>query len=218
MATPHIAGIAALIKQTHRHWSPAAVTSAMMTTADVTDHSGAPILAQGQNSLCPSTPFDLGAGFVNPSKAIDPGLVFEAYFENYIQFLCAVPGVDDMSIRRATGVGCPGKRKDWCSDLNTASVTVSNLVGSRKVVRRVTNVGQSDEKYRVSVREPVGVKISVSPELFKISVNASRRVTLVMEATERTNVYTFGEMVMEGNQNHVVRVPIAVFVSSTLGS
>ncbi|KAK6146392.1 hypothetical protein DH2020_020261 [Rehmannia glutinosa] len=216
MATPHVAGIAALIKQKHPSWSPAAITSAMMTTANVTDQSGAPILAQGKNKLAPATPFDFGAGSINPSKAIDPGLVFDVNFKQYVQFLCAVPGVDDMSIRQAVGVGCPAKRKEWCSDLNTASVTVSNLVGSRKVIRKVTNVGDADEKYRVSVREPVGVNITVTPQVFKMSVNATRNIKLLLEATHRTNAYSFGEMVLEGNKNHVVRVPIAVFVSSSL--
>ncbi|KAG8382450.1 hypothetical protein BUALT_Bualt05G0078500 [Buddleja alternifolia] len=219
MATPHIAGIAALIKQKHRHWSPAAIASAMMTTADVIDHStAAPILAQNKNNLSPATPFDFGAGSINPSKAIDPGLAFNAYFMNYVEFLCAVPGVDDMSIRQVVGIGCPTKRKKWCSDLNTPSVTISNLVGWRKVIRRVTNVGDADEKYRVIVREPVGVNITVMPQVFKISVNASRHITLVVKATERMNGYTFGEMVLEGNKNHMVRVPISVFVSSSLGS
>ncbi|XP_051144854.1 subtilisin-like protease SBT2.5 [Andrographis paniculata] len=217
MATPHVAGVAALIKQKYPDWTPAAITSAIMTTADVIDHSDSPILAQRKNKLSPATPFDFGAGSINPSKALDPGLVFNAHFHNYIEFLCAVPGVDDMSIRRAVGVGCRENRKEWCSDLNTASITISNLVGSRKVVRRVTNVGLFDEKYRVVLREPVGVSISVMPAAFKISASASRHVTLVLKATQRTNAYTFGEMVFEGNKGHVVRVPIAVFVSSSLG-
>ncbi|CAA2974161.1 Subtilisin-like protease SDD1 [Olea europaea subsp. europaea] len=217
MATPHIAGIAALIKQKHPDWSPAAITSAMMTTANITATSGAPILAQQKNKLSPATPFDFGAGFINPSKAIDPGLIFDIYFKHYVQFLCTVPGVDDMSVRRAVGVGCPSKKTEWCSDLNTASVTVSNLVGSRKVTRRVTNVGELVEKYTVLVREPFGVNITVTPQSFKISVNASRHITLFLVATQMTNAYTFGEMVLEGNNNHVVRVPISVYVSSTLG-
>lgn len=217
MATPHVAGIASLIKQRHRSWSPAAIASAIMTTANVTDQWGAALLAhQFKDKLSPATPFDLGAGLINPSRAIDPGLVFDASFKHYVEFLCAVPGVDEMSVRRAVGVGCPEKRMEWCSDLNAASVTVSNLVGSRNVTRKVTNVGDYDEKYRVSVKEPFGVRISVSPMAFKISVNASRYITLIMEATRRTNSYTFGEMVMEGNKNHVVRVPISVFVSSLL--
>ncbi|PSR93488.1 Subtilisin-like [Actinidia chinensis var. chinensis] len=215
MATPHIAGIAALIKQKHPQWGPSAITSAMMTTAYVTDESGAPIPAQNINQLAPATPFDFGAGFINPSQAIDPGLVFNINFNHYVQFLCAVPGVDDMSVRRAVGIGCPARRKSWCSDLNTASVTVSNLVGSRNVTRRVTNVG-GDDKYRVVVREPFGVKVRVYPKVFEIRVNASRQLRLVLEATEATKAYTFGEVVLLGSRKHMVRVPIAVYVSSTL--
>ncbi|KAL2458118.1 PA-domain containing subtilase family protein [Abeliophyllum distichum] len=217
MATPHIAGIAALIKQKHPDWSPAAITSAMMTTANFTATPGVPILAQQKNKLSPATPFDFGAGSVNPSKPIDLGLIFDTYFKHYVQFLCTVPGVDDMSVRRAVGVGCPSKKTDWCSDLNTTSVTVSNLVGSKKVTRRVTNVGELDGKYTVLVREPFGVNISVRPQVFKISINTSRHITLFLVATQTANSYTFGEMVFEGNNNHVVRVPIDVYVSSTLG-
>lgn len=77
MATPHIAGVAALIKQKHPRWSPAAITSAMMTTASTFDHSGSPILAELGNQLAPATPFDFGDGSINP--ALDPG--------DHIQFL-----------------------------------------------------------------------------------------------------------------------------------
>nr|DAD18316.1 TPA_asm: hypothetical protein HUJ06_019779 [Nelumbo nucifera] len=218
MATPHVAGVAALIKHKYPNWSPAAITSAMMTTANVTDHSGAAILAQQSNQLAAATPFDYGSGVINPAQALDPGLVFNVSFKHYIQFLCAVPGVDDESVRRAVGVGCPTRRKRWCSDLNMASVTVSNLVGSRKVIRRVTNVGGTKEMYQVRVQEPMGVSVKVSPQVFVISANASRQLTVVLGAKEATNSYTFGEMVLEGSRNHVVRVPIAVYVSSSLGS
>ncbi|XP_058104107.1 subtilisin-like protease SBT2.5 [Magnolia sinica] len=218
MATPHAAGVAALIKQKHPTWSPAAITSAIMTTAHVTDRSGLPILAQRSNQLDPGTPFDYGSGAINPTRAIDPGLVFDASFKHYIHFLCAVPGVDDDSIRQAVGVGCPTSyRRVWCSDLNTPSVTVSNLVGSRTVNRRVTNVADGKETYRVTVREPAGVGVAVVPHVFTIRVNETRRVKLTLEAREATNAYTFGELVMEGDRNHVVRVPLAVYVASVLG-
>ncbi|OVA19814.1 Peptidase S8/S53 domain [Macleaya cordata] len=218
MATPHIAGIAALIKQRNPTWSPAAITSAMMTTANVTDHFGAPILAQQSNQLSTATAFDFGSGSINPAKAIDPGLVFDIQFKHYIQFLCAVPGVDEESVRRAVGVGCPTKKKRWCSELNTASVTVSNLVGSRKVTRRVTSVDTETEMYQVTVKEPHGVSVTVSPQFFVIRANRSRVLTIELEAKEATNAYTFGEVLLRGFRDHVVRVPLAVYVTSSIGS
>lgn len=217
MATPHVAGIAALIKHKHPKWSPAAITSAMMSSADVMDHSGSPILAQSTTGLVEATPFDFGAGFINPARAINPGLIFNAYFQHYVQFLCAVPGVDDESIRRVVGIGCSTARKAWCSDLNTASITVSNLVGSRKVIRQVTNVSGKNETYRVTVRQPSGVKVTVKPQAFDIGGNASMRLKIVLKATEATRAYSFGEMLLQGSNMHVIRVPIAVYVSTSIG-
>lgn len=217
MATPHVAGVAALIKQNHPNWSPAAITSAMMTTADVTDRSGSTMLSQG-NEVTSATPFDYGAGAINAARAINPGLILDTGFKNYIQFLCAVPGVDDESVRRAVGLGCPAARSDWCSDLNTPSVAVANLVGSRTVVRRVTSVAGVEETYQVAVKEPAGVAVAVTPQEFTIGPNESKNIKIMLKAREATNAYTFGELVLNGDRKHVVRIPLAIFVSSTLKS
>lgn len=80
MATPHIAGIAALIKQNNPSWTPSMIASAMSTTAIKHDNLGDPLMAQGFgiDNLYPSAPFGFGAGLVNPVSALDPGLVFSA--------------------------------------------------------------------------------------------------------------------------------------------
>jgi hypothetical protein len=77
MAAPHIAGIAALIKQYNPFWTPSMIASAISTTATKYDSKGELIMAEGYNigNLYPSTPFDLGAGLVSPTHAMDPGLV-----------------------------------------------------------------------------------------------------------------------------------------------
>lgn len=78
MATPHIAGIAALIKQYNPLWTPSMIASAISTTANKYDISGEHIMAEGSDRLYPSTPFDFGAGLVNPTRALDPGLVLSS--------------------------------------------------------------------------------------------------------------------------------------------
>ena len=89
MAAPHIAGIAALIKQKHPQWSPAAIKSSLMTTSSTLDRAGRPLLAQQSSEteafkLVTATPFDYGSGHVNPRAALDPGLIFDAGLFSFI--------------------------------------------------------------------------------------------------------------------------------------
>ncbi|CAI5941748.1 unnamed protein product [Closterium sp. NIES-65] len=66
MATPHLAGIAALIIQKNPNWSPAQIASAIMTTAYTTNKLGNPIrrtTSSGKKSsgkTVEATPWDMG--------------------------------------------------------------------------------------------------------------------------------------------------------------
>lgn len=82
MSAPHIAGLAALIKQKFPGFSPSAIASALSTTATLYDRQGSPVMAQRSYSnpdstQSPATPFDMGSGFVNATAALDPGLIFD---------------------------------------------------------------------------------------------------------------------------------------------
>jgi subtilisin family serine protease len=83
MATPHIAGVVALVKQKHPTWSAAAIHSALQTTASTVDQWNKTILAEQPSAsptttpLGPASPFDMGSGAVNVTAAMNPGLVFE---------------------------------------------------------------------------------------------------------------------------------------------
>ncbi|GMH17573.1 hypothetical protein Nepgr_019414 [Nepenthes gracilis] len=70
MSCPHVSGLAALLRKAHPSWSPAAIKSALMTTAYYLDNSGNNItdLATGEQS----SPFVHGSGHVNPNRALDP--------------------------------------------------------------------------------------------------------------------------------------------------
>ncbi|KAG2573711.1 hypothetical protein PVAP13_7KG271400 [Panicum virgatum] len=223
MAAPHVAGVAALIKQRHPTWSPAMVMSAIMTSADATDRSGRPLMARGdEGSLGPATPFDMGAGAVNAARALDPGLVFDAGYRDHLQFLCAVPGVDEAAVLRAVGAPCPPRARAgagaarWCSDLNSPSVTVASLVGSRRVDRRVTSVGAHNETYMAYVRAPEGVAVRVSPAEFAITPGAARTLRIVLNTTAPGNAFSFGEVVLRGDRKHRVRIPLAVYPAAAL--
>ncbi|KAK6137590.1 hypothetical protein DH2020_028670 [Rehmannia glutinosa] len=74
ISCPHLSGVAALLKSAHPDWSPATIKSAIMTTADVVNLAHNPIEDQ---TLQPADVFATGAGHVNPSRANDPGLVYD---------------------------------------------------------------------------------------------------------------------------------------------
>lgn len=65
MASPHVAGAAAVIRQAWPEWTPAEIKAALMTTAD-------PVVKVG-GALAPATV--QGAGRLNLARAIDPGVL-----------------------------------------------------------------------------------------------------------------------------------------------
>lgn len=166
MATPHVSGLAALLRKAYPTWSPAAIKSALMTTAYNVDNTRSNIkdLATGKES----TPFEHGSGHVDPNKALDPGLVYDLGVKDYIGFLCSI-GYDasqiaivaqDQTLDCSTvGLANPG-------DLNYPSFSVvfkpdTNKVTHKRVLR---NVGPSENVvYNVKVASPSSIKIVVSP-------------------------------------------------------
>ena len=71
-ATPHVDGFGALLKALHPEWSPAAIQSAIMTTAYAKDIIGT--ILKGQRTGLSATPLHFGAGYINLNKAMNPGL------------------------------------------------------------------------------------------------------------------------------------------------
>lgn len=169
MACPHVSGLAALLKAAHPEWSPAAIRSALMTTAYTVDNRGGTMLDESTGNV--STVMDFGAGHVHPQKAMEPGLVYDISSFDYVDFLCN-SNYTDKNIRVVTrkSADCSGAKKAGHSgNLNYPSLSaVFQQYGKHKMsthfIRTVTNVGDPNSVYQVTVRPPRGMAVTVQPE------------------------------------------------------
>ncbi|PWA96445.1 Peptidase S8/S53 domain-containing protein [Artemisia annua] len=161
MSCPHLSGVAALLKANHPYWSPAAIKSAIMTSADLINLKGTPIVDETQQ---PADVFATGAGHVNPSKANDPGLIYDIQPDDYIPYLCGLGYSDDqVGIIAHRTVLCSTKSSIPEGQLNYPSFTVK-LGPSQTFTRTVTNVGDPcSTYYDVMGVAPKGVSVIVNP-------------------------------------------------------
>ncbi|XP_031100841.1 subtilisin-like protease SBT5.6 [Ipomoea triloba] len=202
MSCPHVSAVAALIKAIHPDWSSAAIRSALMTTATTNNVVGTPIVnATGYFA----TPFEYGAGHILPSKAADPGLVYNATYNDYLLFLCS------RGIKLDSSFKCP-KKKLLPSNLNYPSLSIANLRGSMTVKRTVTNVGNSNSTYVITVTPPPGYVVAISPTTLKFSrvgEKQSFNVTVRTKGVRNGSGFAFGSYSWSDG-THVVSSPIAV--------
>ncbi|WOG90756.1 hypothetical protein DCAR_0310000 [Daucus carota subsp. sativus] len=220
MSCPHASGLAALVKSAHPEWSPAAIKSALMTTAYNAYKNGEPLedIATGMAS----TPFDYGAGHVAPTAALDPGLVYDADVQDYLEFLCALNYSSNL-IRVVTkqAFTCDSGKQYKVGDLNYPSFAVpfettsgkgggSSEPAVIKYTRTLTNVG-TPATYKVSVSsETRSVKIAVEPELLDFSrTNEKKNYTVTFTATSMpSGTVSFARIEWSGGK-YVVSSPVA---------
>ncbi|OAY63585.1 Subtilisin-like protease SBT1.2 [Ananas comosus] len=212
MATPHLSGIAALIKSAHPDWSPAAIKSAIMTSADVVDRSGNMIVNEQHVS---ADFFAIGAGHVNPNKASDPGLVYDLSADDYIPYLCGLgytSGQVTVIARRT--IDCSSVKSIAESQLNYPSIMVSLTPTSSSIAvrRTVRNVGEAASVYaaEVDLSDRLGGMV-VPSKLYFTEVNEEKSFLVII--SKRANINS-GE-VLQGclkwvSETRVVRSPISV--------
>jgi subtilisin family serine protease len=203
MATPHVAGVAALLKQLHPDWSPMAVKSALMTSAyDVVDGAGHPV-----DNSSPSVIFAEGAGHIKPNSAGDPGLVYDSGIGDWIAFLC---GTKDISGPPLCSDPPNGFGTIDPSDLNMASIAIGDLAGAQTVTRTVTNVGSKTATYNASVQSPAGVTVDVSPSSFSIAPGQTKTFTVSFTRTTAALAAYVGGHLTWSDGTHNVRIPLVV--------
>ncbi|OEL14656.1 Subtilisin-like protease SBT5.3 [Dichanthelium oligosanthes] len=212
MSCPHVSGIAGLIKTLHPDWSPAAIKSAIMTSATELDAERKPIL---NSSHAAATPFSYGAGHVFPSRALDPGLVYDMTIVDYLDFLCALGyNATAMEIFNKGSFVCPNAAMGL-QDLNYPSITAHGLhAGTTTMVRRrVKNVGLPGTYTAAVVKEPEGVQVSVTPAMLVFREAGEEKefdVSFkVRDDPTPAPGYTFGAIVWSDG-SHQVRSPLVV--------
>jgi subtilisin family serine protease len=192
MSAPHVAGLAALLKQLHPNWSPMMIKSALMTTAyDVLD---------GPDTN-PLVIFRQGAGYVRPNSAADPGLVFDSGWNDWLGFLCGT----QLPTSFCTDSGIPVLDP---SDFNSPSIAIAQLAGSQVVTRTVTNVGAKGT-YSFSY-SGTGLSVSVSPATFTLNPGQKQNLQItIANAGATLNTYAGGQLTWSDGK-HSVRIPVVV--------
>ncbi|XP_059654555.1 subtilisin-like protease SBT3 [Cornus florida] len=215
MASPHAIGVAALLKSVHKDWSPAAIRSAMMTTAYVIDNANDPII--DMTTKVAGTPLDFGAGHINPEKAMDPGLIYDIEVQDYINYLCGMNYTNKQIkvITRRSKFSC-----DQASlDLNYPSfIVLLNKTNTTSYTfnRVLTNVEDSPSVYRAVVKAPSGMKVVVQPlevsfakKYSKAEFKITVEVTIGDASTQSDSIINYGYLSWNDVKgNHMVRCPI----------
>lgn len=216
MACPHASGVAALLKAAHPNWSPAAIRSAIMTTANPLDNTGSAIKDNGSN-LGPATPLAMGSGQIDPNRALDPGLVYDLTPQDYMNLICSMNFTRNqmLSIIRSNKHNCSASS----SDLNYPSFIAyynyhNTKTAAMTFYRTVTNVGKDGfTAYKAVVTAPKGARVRVHPRTLvfnRRNEKQSYQLRIKYKSVDKLGI-SFGSIVwMENNGQHSVRSPIVI--------
>ncbi|XP_065858092.1 subtilisin-like protease [Euphorbia lathyris] len=213
MSCPHLSGIGALLKNSHPDWSPAAIKSAIMTTANLENVEGNSISDQ---QLVPATVFEIGSGHVNPSKANDPGLVYDIQPEDYVPYLCGLGYSDkEVGVIVQHRVKCSKNSSIPEAQLNYPSFSIklgANYPNPQTYTRTLTNYGKANSGYAVEVSAPKGVSVVVTPDKISFSeVKQMVKYSVMFSKNGTVGSGSFSEgYITWKSDGYSVRSPIAV--------
>nr|GMD42186.1 subtilisin-like protease SBT4.15 [Ipomoea batatas] len=209
MSCLHVSAAAAYVKSFHPDWSPAIIKSALMTTAK-------PLGVKDEDAE-----YGYGAGMVDPTAALNPGLVFDIDEAAYISFLCKI-GYNGSKLVQITG----NKTND-CSKISPAigkdglnyptinhdvreNLNITNFDGVYH--RTAMNVGDDSATYKAQIKSPKGLSIEVSPNilLFK-NKNEKKSFKVILSGSYPKEIRRrLSGSIIWSDTIHNVKIPILV--------
>jgi hypothetical protein len=170
MSSPHSAGVSALVKSAHPTWTPEMIKSALMTSSVQT--------VVKEDGVTPANPFDDGAGSIRADRAVNPTLVFD---ETYADFVASASN----PLHRI--------------DLNLASINATTMPGVISTERTAINVSDRFQNMDIQTSAPAGVTILVgnntdpsNPHNLHVAKDDSVTFPIEIDATNVANGQYFG--------------------------
>lgn len=193
MASPQIAGGAALIRAIQPNWSPMEVQSAMLLTASLPNQR----LPDG---VTPATPDDVGSGMVDFRRAARAGFVLNV---TDAQFSGANPAVNPAATRQ----------------LNLANMMNRSCQVSCGWTRTVRNTRTNAVSWTVSFQNPANVTLSIDTPSFAFSGGLAEtqtfRVTASIAPGTTLAANTFGRVIFTPSDTSLPPLVMNVVVNGS---
>jgi len=185
MASPHVAGGAALLKAVHPEWTPTMLASALIMTAT-------PELALDFDGST-ATPHKRGAGRPRLDQAVNAGLYLD---ESENDFIAANPGQGG----DPRDLNLPGLVDTVCRSSCSFQRRVTDLVGGASWSASATSFDN-------------GVTVSVSPVNFTLMNGSGRSLTINVDLSQSDVVGTwiYGEVRLTSNGLPDAVFPLAIY-------
>jgi hypothetical protein len=158
-----------------------------------------------EDGQTPATPWDIGAGRIDPDRAADPGLVLDEGNGDYIRYL---EGVAPGTAVARFGMTVPPLRP---LDLNLPSIAVSPLGSGATTARTFTSTDVTPTTWTLAVQGLPGVALSVAPAAVSVAPGESVSVSFAFApAGIAPGQPSFGAVVLTGADGRTVRLPVSV--------
>ena len=177
MSAPHVAGAGALLKALHPNWTPGQIKSALMTSATFEQ-------VLKEDEATPATPFDIGSGRLDLTRAGNPGLTFDVTAEQY----------------------AAGSARPWA--LNYPSIMIATMPGRFSISRMAHSELDRDSTWDITTTAPPGVTISVNPARLAVPARGYAGFTVTIEARNVPDGTYFGSIDLT-YKNLRVHLPVA---------